>query len=1684
MAAAVTVVAIVAIGTGLVMQGAFTGKPSASPGTSPGTSPAASAATTPAPVGDWAALDLAPLPAVASLEATSRDDTGIAAAGAFAFKSLAGEPVAALAQRLEVSPRTELVVTASTDSSATIKPAKPLQAGQTYRFALRSPDGALAGSWLFRVSGPVRVESTLPGDAATGVPVRTGIEATFNQDGVADMADHFSISPAVEGKFERHGRTQVFVPSELKPATLYKVTVRAGLARTGTGLTLPSDVVFSFETSGPDITETRLHFGRDVIEASPTERPVVALRAVGPGADGSDPTVPKQADVRVYRIPTLDAAATTLSAFLAAPRWSSYSDPLMPTDGLAIAATFTAPLELLDEYLLLARFPAPLDAGAYIVEIEGTRKAHAFLQVTPVSAWISVLSDKTVVWVNDVTTGRALPDATVALGAGPVFGRSNADGLAIAETPAGLVPPAAAVDAAASITSPVLRVTSAAGDTVLVPFDVGGDGDLYRGEWSEKNTPADETYWAMLFTDRGLYRSDDRIEIWGFLRSRDDSRVPASVELRLVPPAYGGAAQAPSLATVVAKPGKSGAFTATLPLAGAPLGQMQVEAVVDGRVVVSRWLEVAVIRKPPYQIQLTTDRHAVLAATPVKWTATAKFFDGTPVPALEVRLAGEGLGDSGSLVTTDASGLATRSFEALKATPDRAAWEDAEYWSVEAAPTGPEAADIYTSGSVVVFPSAYDLKATGVVKDGRLRVTGSLHTLDLAKVERQLKDGAWDGDAAGAAIAGKSIKVVVTELVPVRRLVGNTYDFVEKVVIPRYEYDITRKPLHTLSAKSAPDGAIAFDLAVPDPKHEYEVVLSAEDGAHRIQKRTIQAGLPVQGWWVDAGVVFQTAEGRPADTATYGIGEPVVWQMTGEGVAFPSGAADRYLYLVAQRGLRSATVTDAATFHHTFGKSDAPGVFVIGVRFTGSTYAPKAASWANFDPAERQIKVTVTPARAGYRPGEDVTLSIRTTHPDGKPVAATVVVQAVDEKLYAIGGASLTLPLDDLYQRVDSGIVRLTATHQVPTRAGTEGEGGDTSGGGPRSDFKDTLLFQEITTDASGRGSVTVRLSDDLTSWHVTASAVTAALEAGTGEVLVPVGLPFFVEATIADTYLASDRPFIRLRAYGDALSSGDAIEFTVQSPSLGLASTKVTGKAFEAVGVELPALSLGSRSIDVAATATTRKDAAGKTLSDRLLKTFEVVSSRLTAAQIRYSLVRDGLPVETLGPGLATYTFSDAGRGRFLPILFQLSEPAGARLDRSLAQAIARQRLIADFGRDPASLPPFEFDASRYPIGVTDGDSPGNVTAGAALLPYGGLDPWLAARVGILAPNTVDRNGLQEALRTTRSNPATQRDLAIATTAALAALGEPVIADLQEARQATDLEPTEKIYLALGFAAAGDDATALQIERELLAADGERLGPWVRLQIGDLDATAEATGLLSVVAASLGDPIATNMAEYVAANPGHDTTQALELAAYAARGLERTPASAASFAYTVGGKRTVVPLEPGEAFTVSLTAQQRSGLSVEAVSGQVAVAVESRVVVEPGTLKPLAALTLTRAIPSSVPADLVVVVNLTATFAASAPENGCYDVVEQVPSGLAPLEIGRGELDEQGVIGPSTVAGQQVTFCAPNDPLTGHTARMRYTARVVNEGTFTWEPAVMQLAGAPEALAVSPAGTTTIGSR
>ena len=1682
----VQIAGLVAVVVVLVATVTFATHPWAPGSTTPsptsvgGASPSGGGSSSPALGGetDWTLIEPVDLPAVATLQPDLGDAAGIQPGSTFSLTSLSGEPAATMAGRMDVSPTAEFAVAPAADGrSATLAPRTPLVAGTVYRFALRAQDGTTSASWAYRVRSPVHVVTTLPGDETTEVPVATGIEVTFDQDGVADMSDHFSIAPAIHGRFDRHGRTQVFVPDGLAASTLYSVTIRSGLTREGTDLTLGSDVVFRFETNGPGSTDVRVRFGREVVESGPGEPPVLGVRIESP--DEQVPAAITTADVRVYRLPDVATATRALDGFLVAPRWTARTDPLMAIDGLQIAMQFAAPLERLqDPASAVIRFPAALDVGFYIVEIEGTRKSQAFLQVTPVSAWVSVLSDRTVVWVNDVAKGRPISGASLTVTGGAAIGETDAQGLMVGATPVALIPEAEAGGRALPPGPPIITITAPTGELVLVPFGLGSSGELYRGEWWEKTTSADATYWSLLQSDRSVYRSTDTVDVWGYLRGRDDNAVPPSVRLRIIDSGSSGLAVPPAVTEATVRPRASGAFLASIPLAHAPLGTYLIQAVVDGRVVAASYIDVGIIHKPAYQIALEPDHTAVIAETQVRWTATATFFDDSPVPSLPLSFGDEAVGSD---AVTDATGSASITQTASGPDPESGDVNAIDR-SLEVRPSGPEGTDIVGQASVLVFPSAVHLAASGVVTDGRLRLTGSLHRVDLGKVEAALADGTWNGDPDGKPVTGAKVRVEATELVPVRAQVGTDYDFIDKIVRPRYEYHTQRRVVRTFTVTTDSAGALKTSIAVPNADHQYEVLLSVADAAGRVERLTIYAGTPVNEMLLDGSVQFQMPAGEAVGETQYGIGDPVIWRMTRAGATLPSGA-DRYLYIVAQRGLRDVAVTDTATFRHTFKAADAPGIFIIGVRFTGTTYAPKAAAWAGFDTTERAIKVTISADHDRYRPGDDATLTVRTLDAGGHPIAASVVLGGIDQKLYAIGAAAVPMPLDSLYQRVDSGIVRLSATHQVPTNAGSEGEGGDTTGGGgARSDFRDQIAFEALTTGADGRATITVHLSDDLTSWHVTASAVTAGLAAGVGEKIIPVGLPLFVEATVADEYLVSDHPVIRLRAFGEALRAGDTVEFTVSSTSLALAPTRVTGTAFRDVSVALPTLTPGPQKLDISVVAPTRKNANGP-LTDRLVRTFSVVGSRLTTARTEYVIAGEPLPV-VAGSDAATYTLTDAGRGRFIPVLGDIADGSGARADQALAQAAARDLLIDGFGRDPTSLPPAYFDPSRYEITTTVEEDQTPTGLGIPLLPYGGPDPWLTVRVALIAPDRVDARAVRDALQATRDLQGTSRDLRIASLAGLAALEEPVLADLIEIRALTDLTPTERLYLALGFEAAGDDPSAASIERSILRDSGRQLGPWVRLDIGSTEVERlETTSLFMILAAGLGDPTASNAAEYILGHPSDDATHVLDLVGYVGRALDRTPSVAASFAYTVAGERKLVQLPPGESATIRLIAEQRAGFTIETLTGHVGIAVSWRDPVDVASIHPDADLGLARTPPPDpVRADRLVTVGLSATFAAGAVTSGCYEVVEVVPSGLAPIE-GRYGSGDQSTIWPSAIVGQRVTWCIANDPKHPGTTHLRYMARVVNEGSFRWEPAIMQLEGAPEAIALTGSASVRIGA-
>ena len=218
------------------------GGPAVSPTPEAEPSPAVSACALPTlieppaaiPSDDWQDLALPPVDDCFSIVASDADAGGVTLDSAFVLEAREPVDIASLADRLQVVPDLELDIEPVSDSEVSVHPAVlpaaaaryriqprvPLSEDTVYRFTiLDKPDGLPIRTWAFQAQRPLRVVQTLPADQSTEVQLNIGIELTFSHEGVTGVEESFQIDPPVQGRFQTHKRTAVFVPNELSPST-------------------------------------------------------------------------------------------------------------------------------------------------------------------------------------------------------------------------------------------------------------------------------------------------------------------------------------------------------------------------------------------------------------------------------------------------------------------------------------------------------------------------------------------------------------------------------------------------------------------------------------------------------------------------------------------------------------------------------------------------------------------------------------------------------------------------------------------------------------------------------------------------------------------------------------------------------------------------------------------------------------------------------------------------------------------------------------------------------------------------------------------------------------------------------------------------------------------------------------------------------------------------------------------------------------------------------------------------------------------------------------------------------------------------------------------------------------------------------------------------------------------------
>ncbi len=222
------------------------------------------------------------------------------------------------------------------------------------------------------------------------------------------------------------------------------------------------------------------------------------------------------------------------------------------------------------------------------------------------------------------------------------------------------------------------------------------------------------------------------------------------------------------------------------------------------------------------------------------------------------------------------------------------------------------------------------------------------------------------------------------------------------------------------------------------------------------------------------------------------------------------------LVTVEREKIRSYRVVDLSSSSRTVAVPIADDavpneyVSVLAVKAGGDGIPEFRLGYANLHVATKakQMKVTLTPDKKQYHPGDDVTVVLEAHLADGSPAQAEFSLAVVDERVVALLGSIDKNILGKFWFPRMIGVSNAQSLSRLVKKVffATEGGGGgkgDDGGANPvRGNFQDTAYWNaEVKTDENGRATVHFKFPDNITSWQLLAIGATKNTEVGSVEV-------------------------------------------------------------------------------------------------------------------------------------------------------------------------------------------------------------------------------------------------------------------------------------------------------------------------------------------------------------------------------------------------------------------------------------------------------------------------------------------------------------------------------------------------------------------------------------------------------
>lgn len=1019
------------------------------------------------------------------------------------------------------------------------KPVQPLPHASNLRLevgeGLRGVDGPLTLAqpvdYVFHTYGDMKwldAEVCMEWDGCAYGPVTL---AASNPVDVESLKAHLKVTPAVEIDWEHvHSefarRTEpvqtVSLPGGWKPGTTYKIEISAGALDT-------------FKQAAPAFSGS-VHT-RDLDPALSAGPSQALLEGAGDGALPIRTVNLAHASEKLYKLDP-----PSMARILAAGSWEwlEQSNPRNPNPVLKELAALTPVENALDfkhQKNAVTWTPLPLreqlgaKGGLFFLRLDSNELPHddhrprvVVGQLTDLAVHAKLGAAQGLIWVTSLSKGTPVAGAKLAeydsTGAVVWQGTTDADGLAD-------LPGLARADKQG-------RHFYDDAPFALVSAEKDGDLGVTASGWEGSASPyafGVSAAWeteapvslAQVFTERGIYRPGDSVELKGFLRDRRLGQienpgrdVPVTVAVT--------SSKGDKIATVQTKSTPFGGFSAHVEIPkDAPLGGYEVN-ITAPNISTSTTFRVEEYRAPQFQVDVTTPKSEVIAGEPlqatvlsrylfggamsgahVRWTAvraTTDFDppnnpgfvfgphvwwwnDDAPQPSSDVTSGGEADSDAQGNVLIDLGKAEAPGGKTYA-------------YTIEAETTDVNRQRLANRVGITVHPAAV---YAGINAGEGFSITGKPQRIDLVAVDPQ-----------GARVAGQKLALQIKrrewKSIKKKGVGGEWFTQSEPVEVP----------VNTCSVST--ETTPVQCTFTPDKPGLYLLEATATDAAGRSQTTRGTLYAIGQGW-VDWQRGDTDRIDLVADKNSYDVGETAHVL-----VKSPYPEADAILTVEREGVLTKKHVhlSGAATaLDVAIDEKLVPNAFVGLVLVRGRVPGDQGVE-AGADPGRpatrfgylelkvekksKRLSVAITPDKAEARPRDTVKVDVKVADFQGKPVHGEVALWAVDEGVLRLTAYQPPDPLDALHPqrglsvRIAEPLVHLVEKQLYGEKGGNAGGGGgeDATGSGFRSQFKTTVLFAPLLeTDANGVAHAEIKLPDNLTTYRLMAVAVDALDKGGVG---------------------------------------------------------------------------------------------------------------------------------------------------------------------------------------------------------------------------------------------------------------------------------------------------------------------------------------------------------------------------------------------------------------------------------------------------------------------------------------------------------------------------------------------------------------------------------------------------------